>query len=197
MRSLVGVVLSLAFAYSGFAQGAITVTGTAIPAALVKQTYGAAPKGVSAYDVNICNTSAVKQSIVSSEIYQALSGQSGVEPIGRQIMLASILRSQNHSVPSIVRMSLTSAMAVLSVLSSSKYHVPSGLVTGAAMASISGQQVLSDLSPLLSADQLEKFETQALEPALALDAGSCVERTVFAVSRTAQSKPQSLSFHVR
>ena len=198
MRSAVWLILSVALASRcGFAQGTFTITATPIPQALVKQNYGAVPKGITAYDMNICNTSTAKQSLVSSEVYQALSANSAMRPIGRQIMLAAILRNQSHSVPSIVRMSLTSATAVLSILSSSKYHVPVGLVTGAALAAVSAQQVLSDLSPILSPDQLEKFEAQVLEPALVLDAGSCVERTLFAVSAAGQSKSQGLSFHVR
>lgn len=180
-----------------FAQSAFTVTGTPIPPALIRQTYGSVPKTVSAYDLNICNASSVKQSLVSSEIYQALSAGDAIQPIGRDIMLASILRNQNHSAANILKISLASATAVLSVIGSSKYHVPSGLVTGAAVASLSGQQVLANISPLLSADQLEKFESQVLEPALVLDAGSCVERTVFAVKTASKSKSQNLSFHVR
>lgn len=198
MRSAVWLILGLALASCcGFAQDGFSITATPIPQALVKQNYGAVPKGITAFDVNICNTSSAKQSLVSSELYQAFSANSTIQPIGRQIMLAAILRNQSHSVPSIVRISLTSATAVLSVLSSSKYHVPAGLVSGAALAAVSAQEVLSDLSPILSPDQLEKFETQVLEPALVLDAGSCVERTLFAVSVAGQSKSQSLSFHVR
>ena len=199
MRCTVTVILGAALLCgSGFAQDAFTVTGTPIPPALVQQNYGNVPKGMSAYDLNICNESAVKQSLVSSEIYQALAAaNNAIQPVGRQIMLAAILRNQNHSPSSILRISLTSATSVLSLLSSSKYHVPSALVTGAALASMSGQQVLTDLSPVLSADQLEKFETQVLEPALVLDAGSCVERTVFTVSVTSKTKSQTLTFHVR
>jgi hypothetical protein len=199
MRSIVIAALGFALAAgSSFAQSTFTVTGTQIPQSLLQQNYGSVPKGVTAYDLNICNTSAAKQTLVSSEIYQALSTANGtIQPIGRQIMLAAILRNQNHSPSSILKMSLTSATAVLSVLSSSKYHIPSGWITGAALASISGQQVLSDLSPILSADQLDKFESQSLEAALSLDAGSCAERTVFALSVTAKTKTQELTFHVR
>jgi len=199
MRSIIMPVLGLGLV-SGlcFAQNAFTVTGTPIPQTLVQQNYGSVPKTVSAYDLNICNVSSARQSLVSSEIYQALSStNASIQPIGREIMLASILRNQNHSVANILKISLTSATAVLSLLGSSKYHVPGGLVTGAALASISGQQVLTDLSPILSADQLEKFESQVLEPALVLDAGSCVERTVFAVTGAPTSKSHGLSFHVR
>jgi hypothetical protein len=199
MRCTVMAVFSLALSCGfSFAQSTFTVTGTPIPQALLQQNYGSVPKGIIAYDLNICNSSPAKQSLVSSEIYQAISTENAtVQPIGRQIMLAAILRNQNHSVSNILKVSLTSATAVLSILGSSKYHVPSGLVTGAALASISGQQVLTDLSPILSADQLEKFETQVLEPALVLDGGSCVERTVFALGASSKAKPQTLSFHVR
>lgn len=199
MRCSVTAVLAVALTCGcACAQSTFTVTGTPIPQALMQQTFGNVPKGVSAYDLNICNASAAKQSVVSSEIYQALSKVDGsVQPIGRQIMLAAILRNQNRSLGSILRMSLTSATAVFSILSSSKYHIPSGLVTGAALASMSGQQVLTNLSPILSADQLEKFETQVLESALVLDAGSCVERTVFVTSAPSKSKSETLSFHVR
>lgn len=199
MRSIAAAALGFALAAgSSFAQNTFTVTGTQIPQSLLQQNYGTVPKGVTAYDLNICNSSAAKQTVISSEVYQTLAAANvTIQPIGRQIMLAAILRNQSHSPSSLLKMSLSSATAVLSVLSSSKYHIPSGWITGAALASISGQQVLSNLSPILSADQLEKFETQSLEPALALDAGSCAERTVFALSATAKTKSQSLTFHVR
>src|ERR1700685_285285 len=149
MRCTVTAMLGLSLACGcSFAQSTFTVTGTAIPPGLVQQNYGSVPKGVTAYDLSICNVTAVKQSVVSSEIYQALSTTNGaLQPIGRQIMLAAILRNQNHSPSSILRISLNSATAVLSILSSSKYHIPTALVTGAALASISGEQVLTDLSP--------------------------------------------------
>jgi len=199
MRCIVTAVLGVALTCGcGLAQGTFTVTGTPVPQTLLQQSFGNVPKGVSAYDLNSWNVSGAKQSLVSSEIYQALSTANGaVQPIGRQIMLAAILRNQNHSPASILRMSLSSATSVLSILSSSKYHIPSGLVTGAALASMSGQQVLTDLSPLLSADQLERFESQVLESALVLDTGSCVERTLFVASAPSQAKSQTLSFHVR
>ncbi|MBV9759537.1 MAG: hypothetical protein JO340_03145 [Acidobacteriaceae bacterium] len=199
MRSLAATALGFVLAASAsFAQSAFTVTGTQIPQSLLQQNYGTVPKGVTAYDLNICNSSSTKQTLVSSEIYQALSNANvAIQPIGREIMLAAILRNQSHSPSSLLKVSLNSATAVLSILSSSKYHIPSGWITGAALASISGQQVLSDLSPILSADQLEKFESQTLEAALALDGGSCAERTVFALSVTSKTKSQELSFHVR
>jgi hypothetical protein len=198
MKNIAAAVCGLAISAACFAQSTFTVTGTPIPSALVQQNYGNVPKGVVAYDLNICNSSAVKQSVVSSAIYQAVAGTSGdLQPIGRQIILAAILRNQSHSPTTIVNVALNSATTVLSILSSSKYHVPSGLITGVALASVSGQQVMADLKPLLAADQLEKFETQVLEPALVLDAGSCVERTVFAVAANPKTKQPALSFHVR
>jgi hypothetical protein len=199
MRSCVLAMLGMALSSgASFAQSTFTVTGTPIPPALLAQNYGPVPKGISAYDLNICNTSGVKQSVISSEIFQALSAaDTTIQPIGRQIMLAAILRNQNHSASNIAKVALTSATAVFSLLSSSKYHVPAGLTTGAALGSIAGQQVLTDLSPVLSADQLETFEAQVLEPALVLDAGSCVERTVFATSANPKTKSQVLTFHVR
>ncbi|MBV8571686.1 MAG: hypothetical protein JO319_13800, partial [Acidobacteriaceae bacterium] len=72
------------------------VTGTAIPQSLVRMNYGKIPNGISAWDLSICNVTNAKQSVVSSAIYQALaSSNNGLQPIGRQIMLAPILRNQN------------------------------------------------------------------------------------------------------
>ena len=198
MKNFLALVCALAVCGMSFAQSALTVSGTPIPPALVRQNYGNVPKGVNAYDLNICNTTSTRESVVSSEIYQALSTTDGsLQPIGRQIMLASLLRNQSHSASVIATVALNSATTVLSILSSSKYHVPSGLLAGAALASVSGQQVLADLKPVLAADQLEKFETQVLEPAMVLDSGSCVERTVFTLSIDPKSKQKGLTFHVR
>lgn len=183
---------------AGFAQDTFVVTGTAIPPSLLQQNYGRMPKGISAYDLSICNVSDQKQSIVSSRIYQALSeSNSGLQPIGRQIMLAAILRNQNRSASTILGIALNSISGVLAVVSSSRYKVPAGLVTGAALASISAQQLMSTLKPVLSADQVEKFESQVLEPALVLDSGSCVERTVFASAPKLAAQAHVLNFHVR
>ena len=91
---------------------------------------------------------------------------------------------------------LNSATGVFSVLGSAS-RVPAGVLTGAAVASMSAQSVLNHLAPVLTNDQLEKFETEVLEPALVLDGGSCVERTVFALSTTGKPKAANLSFHVR
>ncbi len=181
----------------GSAQAIFEITGTPIPAGLLHQNYGSIPKGIGAYDLSICNVSATKQSLVSSRIYQALSDtNSSLEPIGKQIMLASIVRNQNRNAITILGAILNSTTAVLSVLSASRYKLSTGFVTAAALGSLSGQQLISTLRPILSADQLEKFESQVLEPALVLDGGSCVERTVFVGSTNAKTKAQPLSFHV-
>lgn len=180
-----------------FAQATFEITGTPIPAGLLQQNYGSVPKGIGAYDFSICNVTDSKQSIVSSRIYQALSdANSSLEPIGRDIMLAAILRNQSHSLINILGVVLNSTTSVLSVVSSSKYKLPAALLTTAALGSLSGQQLISSLKPLLSADQVEKFETQVLEPALVLDGGSCVERTVFVSSLNSKAHVQPLNFHI-
>ena len=181
-----------------FAQDNFVVTGTVIPDGLLQQNYGKVPKNVTAYDLNVCNVSNTKQSIVSSRIYQALAqSTSGLQPIGRQIMLASILRSQNHSKGTILTIVLNSVEGVLSILSSSKLSPPRGVVTAAALGAISAQQILMSSKPVLTNDQVEKFETEVLEPALVLDSGSCVERTVFAAAAAPSLKAHALSFHVQ
>lgn len=187
------------------AQADFQVTGTPIPATLLRQNYGAIPKGVSAFDLNICNLAEAKQSLVSSKVYQALADTSiSLEPIGRDIMLAAILRNQAHTLTNILTIALNSTTSILSVLSASRYRLPSGVVTTVALGSLTGQQVINNLKPILSSDQLEKFERQVLEPALVMDAGSCVERTVF-VTNASSSKAgasrkamtlDALSFHI-
>ena len=199
MRLISRILLSLGMVGGlASAQNTFAITGTAIPASLLQQNYGRLPKGITGYDLSICNISGAKQSIVSSEIFQALAKSgSGLQPIGREIMLAAILHNQNRSVGSIAPMLLSSVTGILSVLSSSKYRVPSGVLTVAALGAMSGQQLFTNFRPVLSADQLEKFEDQVLQPALVLDSGSCVERTVFAGAPSANSRASSLSFHVR
>ena len=206
MKSLaVFAALSL-FAATGYGQGTFQINGTPIPTELLQHNYGTIPKGIGAYDLSICNVTASKQSIVSSKIYQALSqSNTPVQPIGRQIMLAAILRGQSHSKSAIFGMILTSYSSVYSVLGSSKYRIPASLMTAGAIFSLSGQQLLTGLKPMLPADQVEKFETEVLEPALVLDGGSCVERTIFTASgpfttNTApkpRSKPEFLTFHIQ
>ena len=199
-RILTSALLLIACCGAAAAADNFVVTGTAIPADLLQQNYGKLPKGIVAYDLNICNVSPVKQSIVSSAIYQALAqSTAGLQPIGRQIMLASLLRNQSRSKGSIFTMVLNSVTGVLAVLSSSKLSPPAGVVTGTALAAISAQQILTSLKPVLTNDQVEKFENEVLEPALVLDAGSCVERTVFAASTTNSSVPhaRSLQLHIQ
>ena len=195
--------VALSFAWAGVlgaAQPDFEVTGTPIPGKLLQQNYGAIPKGISGFDLNICNVTEQKQSLLSSRIYQALANSgSTLEPIGRDIMLAAILRSQNHSVANILSITLNSATGVLALVSSSRYRLSSGAMTGFSLGAVAGRELLSNLQPILSASQLEKFEGQVLEQALVLDGGSCVERTVF-VTNTQPAKTkvkvQPLSFHI-
>jgi hypothetical protein len=199
MRTLFSAVLAITLARgAACAQDTFVVTGTAIPAELLKLNYGSLPASVRAFDLSICNASANKQSVVSSEIYQALAkSNAGLQPIGRQIMLAAILRNQNHSVASILNLILNSATGVLSVLGAAKTKLPPGVLAGAALGSLSAQQLITNLRPVLTADQVEKFENQVLEPALVLDGGSCAERTVFASTAEPKQQTKSLSFHLR
>src|SRR6266513_1245940 len=122
MKNLVLAALIMISLYAkGFAQSTFEVTGTPVPLTLMKQNYGRMPKGIAAYDLNICNSSRVKQSVVSSEMYQALANSDGaLQPIGRQIVLASMLRSQNWSAQRILSLVLNSAVGVLTVITSSK-----------------------------------------------------------------------------
>jgi hypothetical protein len=188
----------LLLATTCFSQSNFVVTGSAIPDALLKLNYGPLPKTVHAFDLNLCNITATKQSVVSSAIYQALAESNpGLQPIGRAIMLAAILRNQNHSVSTILNTILSSATSILSVVGTVKSGLPSGLLTGAALGSLAAQQLIGNLKPVLTADQVEKFEAQALESALVLDGGSCVERTMFATLADPAAKTKSMSFHVR
>ncbi len=174
------------------------ITGTEIPSDLLHQTYGTMPKSISAYDISICNVTAKTQSIVSSEIYQALSqSNAGLRPIGRQIMLAAILRSQSRSFSNILTLVLNSASGVLSALGGARSAVPPAAAGIAALGAISVQQLLSSLKPSRTADQVEKFENEVLEPALVLDAGSCVERTLFVASSASAARPQALHIQMR
>jgi hypothetical protein len=202
MRIHLSVAAVLAFAVSSAtAQDKFEITGTPIPAQLVSQNYGSVVKGVSAYDLNICNLTDAKQSLTSSKVYQALmQADSTLQPVGRQVMLASILRNQNRSAMSMLSLALSSATGVLSVLGASNYSLPSKWSAAAALGSITGQQVLNSLKPVLSAGQLEKFESQVLESALVMDSGTCVERTVFAIAVPGikpNTKREGLSFRIR
>jgi len=192
---ILGLLLLTATSY---AQDTFVITGTAIPDELVKLNYGSVPKGIRAFDLDICNVTSDKQSVVSSAIYQALAqANAGLQPIGRAIMLAVILRNQNHSLASILNLVLNSATGVLSVVGAAKTGVPPGVLAGAALGSLSAQQLITNLKPALTADQVEKFENQVLEPALVLDGGSCVERTVFTATLDPKTPSQNLTFHIR
>jgi len=115
---ILGLLLLTATSY---AQDTFVITGTAIPDELVKLNYGSVPKGIRAFDLDICNVTSDKQSVVSSAIYQALAqANAGLQPIGRAIMLAVILRNQNHSLASILNLVLNSATGVLSVVGAAK-----------------------------------------------------------------------------
>ena len=199
MRRVAGALACLTLWGSlSFGQTTFDVTGTPIPPDLLRQNYGTMPKGVGAYDLNICNQTANKQTLVSSEIYQSLvQSNPDVQPIGAQIMLAAILHNQGHSTLNIVNIALTSMTGVFAVLAASKYSLPAKWATGFAIASLSSQPVLSALRPVMSVDQLQKFEGQVLQPALVLDSGSCAERTVFTVKTSPKVRPSNLSFHVR
>ncbi|MFL6448072.1 MAG: hypothetical protein ACJ746_10345 [Bryobacteraceae bacterium] len=181
-----------------FGQSTFDVTGTSVPPGLLRQNYGTLPKGVGAFDLSICNLTANRQTIVSSQIFQNLvQSNPEIQPIGRQIMLAAILHNQGHSPMTIVNVALTSMTGVFAVLGASKYSLPAKWATGFAIASLTSQPVLNALRPMVSADQLQKFESQVLEPALVLDAGSCAERTVFTVAASSKERSSKLSFHVR
>ena len=199
MKNVVLAVVSIvSVSTAGFAQSTFEVTGTPIPVTLSKQNYGKTPKGITAYDLSICNSTRTKQSVVSSDIYQALSRSNPmIQPIGRQVVLSSILRTQNWSVLRILGVVLNSATGVIAVLSSSKNGESERLLAAIALGSLSTQQLTGGQKTNMSTDQLEKFEAQVLEPALVLDSGSCTERTVFTAVQDSRVKPASLSFHVR
>lgn len=199
MRSVASALACLTLWGSfSFGQTTFDVTGTSVPPGLLRQNYGTLPKGVGAFDLSICNLTGTRQSIVSSEIYQSLAQSNPeIQPIGRQIMLAAILHNQEHSTMNIVNVALTSMTGVFAVLGATKYNLPAKWATGFAIASLTSQPVLNALRPVMSADQLQKFESQVLEPALVLDGGSCTERTVFTVASASKERSTKLSFHVR
>ena len=89
------VVSSMLWVAGCSAQATFAVTGSLIPDELVKLNYGTPPKGMRAFDLSICNVTDNKQPLISSQIYQALAdGNPGLQPVGRAIMLAAILRSE-------------------------------------------------------------------------------------------------------
>lgn len=186
------------------AQDSISVTGTLIPQQLLVQNYGNMPKGVSGYDLSICNISQQKQTVISTQIYQSLvKSNVSLMPIGRQVMLASILQNQSRSFTTILNVALGSATGIVALLSSSSsVRAPNGLVTSLGLSSLMLGQVTTSLKPVLPADRVQKFEREALETALVLDTGSCVERTLFAVDSTpsaagAKRKPADLQFRMK
>ena len=129
MKNLVLAALGVLLLSSrGSAQAKFDISGTLIPTNLLQQNYGPIPRGIGAYDMNICNVTDQKESIVSSRIYQALSTSNPtLEPIGREIMFAAILRNQNHSLATILTAVLNSTTGVLAVFGSSKYKLAPGL----------------------------------------------------------------------
>jgi hypothetical protein len=194
-RIVVGVLLLLC-SLPSFGEDNITVSGTPIPRQLLEQNYGKMPRGVGGFDLSICNVSDRKETVVSTQVYQALA-QSNVSlsPIGRQIMLASILRNDSHSLTSILGVTLSSATGLAAVLGASRsFAMPSGVVAGIGLGAILLGQVTSALKPVLGPDKMEKFDREVLEPALVLDGGSCVERTVFTLNATGAGKPRRCSF---
>src|ERR1700751_2522769 len=121
MKTCFGVAAMLALAaWTATAQNTFEITGTPIPAQLLSQNYGNVPKGVSAYDLNICNITDAKQSLTSSKIYQAvMNSDATIQPVGRQIMLAAILQNQNRSLSTVLGLAMSSATSALSLLGSS------------------------------------------------------------------------------
>jgi hypothetical protein len=196
MKTLaIGIVCAGLVASSLCAQNALNISATPLPTSLLTQNYGKLPKNIGGYDLTICNGSSAKLTVISSEIFQALvQQQAGVQPIGKQIMLAALLRNQNNSFFSILNMALGSAAGVLSVLSSA-HTIPSNVITGTSLGSLALQQVLNSLRPYSSASALQELENQILETAISLDSGSCVERTVFTLIANKKVKQAPLSFH--
>jgi hypothetical protein len=196
---LIGLAMCGLMAMTTAAQETFSVTGTQIPTELVKVNYGKLPKTIRGFDLNICNQSGGKQSVTSSQIYQALvEANPRLQPIGRQIIMGEILQNQQRSLATVLTVVLNSTVAVLSVLGAARTGIPTNVLAGAAVGSAVGQQLLNSLKPVLTADQVQRYESQVLEPALVLDSGSCVERTVFALAAPgAAITISSSTFHVR
>jgi len=181
------------------AQETFSVSGTQIPPELARVNYGGLPKAIQGFDLNICNLTAEKHSVGSSQIYQVLAESNpSLQPIGRQVMMPVILRNQRRSAATVLTVVLNSAVGVLSVLGAARTGVSANILAGTAVGSVVGQQLLNGLKPVLTADQVERYESQVLESALVLDGGSCVERTVFALAVPGSTRTvQTLRFHVR
>ncbi len=200
MKSVAMAVIGMALLSSvSLGQATFEVTGTPVPSDLLRQNYGSLPKGIGAFDLNICNISDKRETVVSSKVFQSLAGtDSSIQPIGRQIMLAVILHNQGRSPKNILNFTLTSLTGVFSVVSASKYNLPGNWATGVAITTLASQQILNLIKPSSSiSNVLEKFEGQVLEPALTLDADSCIERTVFTVATQGQMKATRFSFRVQ
>ncbi len=199
MKTILALTAALSLAaIAAPAQDTLAVSGTPIPKQLLVQNYGAMPKGVGAYDLSICNVTNTRQPVVSSEVYHALAQSNiALKPIGRQIILASILQNQRRDLLSILNIALNSATGVFSILStSSSLNVPGSVNTSVALGTIVLGQITNSLRPVLP-DKLEKFDRDVLESALVLDGGSCVERTVFTMTEGKKAQPAGLSFHMR
>jgi len=196
---LIGVAIWGMLALTASAQNTFSVTGTLIPADLVRLNYGKLPTAIEAFDLNICNQSSDKHALTASEIYQALAESNrNLQPLGRQIMLAIILRNQQRSAVTVLGVILNSTVGVLSVLGAARTGLSPSVLAGAAVGSMVGQQLLTNLKPVMTADQVERYESQVLEPALVLDGGSCVERAVFTlVAAGTRNKFEDLTFHIR
>ena len=195
MKTILALVVATLLAASGArAEDTLAVSGTPIPKQLLAQNYGTMPKGVGAYDLSICNVTDAKQTVVSTQIYQALAQSNiALKPIGRQIILASILQNQRRDLLSILNIALGSATGVFSILS---MNVPASVNTSVGLSAIVLGQITNSLRPVLP-DKVEKFDRDVLEPALVLDGGSCVERTVFTMTEGKKAQPAGLSFHMR
>ncbi len=198
MKVVVAATLGMAlFSGLGYGQATFEVTGTPVPSDLLKANFGSLPKSTGAFDTNICNLTELKQTVISSRIYQSLSASyPDLRPIGRQLILAAILKNQARSPINILSLSLSTVTGVFSVVSASKYAIPGNWATAIAFASLTSQQLLGSLKAPTTVDEIEKFESQVLEPSFVLDGGSCVQRTVFVVVPN-HGKPTNVSFHVR
>jgi hypothetical protein len=76
-------------------------------------------------------------------------------------------------------------------------NMPDSLKTTVGLGSLMLGQLTSQLKPMLAPDKVEKFDREVLEPALLLEPGSCVERTVFALSSDPKAKPAALQFKMK
>ncbi len=193
------IVLGVVFSINVFSQEKFTVSGTPIPPPLVQQSYGRMPKGIAAYDLSICNITSERQALLSTQIYQALAESNlQITPIGRQIVLAAILQNQNRSFSTIFGVAFNSTTAILGLVSSSRsINLSVRATTVLGFGSIVLGQVINQIKPVLAPDKLEKFDREALEPALVLDGGSCVERTLFTVAAANKAQPSSVRCRVR